>query len=205
MQNYWKKIKITLIILCVPALFYIWHVQFKDEYRYQRLVATKVGFDLTELNYQLVNDKKIDTKLTMLIQKELRELEITLSKSELKTLVGLKEKGSSNEHILKLEDKIISILKIDKMDIFFNFGKQWNIAKNIALTACSNSIIDPSTLANIEKGLSALLESEKAIASISDSPVEEFLKVIKGNGDFQSACKGFISKDPLEVANRLIL
>jgi hypothetical protein len=200
-----KKLKITLIILAVPVLLYIWHIQFKDEYRYQRLVAAKIGFDLTELNYQLVNGKKRDDKLIILIQKELRELEIPLSKSELKSLIGLRDAGSSNEHIVKLEDKIINILKIDKMNIFFKFGKQWNIAKNIALTVCSGAIIEPSTMENLEKELSALLESEKAIAGIGGSPVEDFLKVIRGKGDFQSACKSFISKDPLETANRLIL
>ncbi|MBI3599380.1 MAG: hypothetical protein HY097_01905 [Nitrospinae bacterium] len=205
MQNYWKKLKIILIILAVPALLYIWHVQFKDEYRYQRLVATKIGFDLTELNYQLVNDKKKDDKLAILIQKELRELEIPLSKSELKVLVGLKDKGSSNEHILKLENKIINMLKVDRVDTFFKFGKQWNIAKNSALTACSGSIADPSILTNLERDISALSEHEKAIANVEGSAAEDFLKVIKDGGDFKSACKGFISKDPLEAANRLIL
>ncbi len=205
MQNYWKKLKIILIVIAAPALFYIWHIQFKDEYRYQRLVATKVGFDLTELNYQLAAGKKKDDKLVISIQKELRELEIPLSKSELKLLLGLKDTGTANEHIVKLEDKIINMLKVDKADIFFKFGKQWNIAKNNALTACSAPASDPSAFTSLERELLTLSEYERSIAGVKESPIEDFLKTIKGGGDFHSACKGFISKDPLEAANRLIL
>ena len=187
--------------LCFLSL--TWYYQFHNSMEYQRYVAVNIGAHLTELKSLLEKKEPVTEKLQKTIQKEFLGLGIELFGPQIDSLSSRTPPEEALKHLVDMNAMVIDVLKQDKIDDYFFYGKKWAVVKMLLTPLCGAA--RPGESKDTVLGeLRDLLDIERRLANRNDQDTETLWNLLKSGGDYQKSCGVFLEKAPMPTLARIM-
>lgn len=199
-----KKKTIFLYFLGFCFLSLAWYYQFRNSMQYQRFVAVNAGANLTEMKALLEKKEVPEDKLGKRIQKDFQGLGIELLGPQIDTLAGRATPEESLKHLAVLNSMAIDVLKRDKIEDYFFYGKKWAVAKMLLKPLCESGNPAGEERDLVVDELKNLLIIEKRLANRNDPETESLWNLLKAGDSYGDSCGKFLEKAPMSTLARIM-
>lgn len=170
---------------------------------YQRYVAVNIGAHLTELKSLLENKEPVTEKLQKIIQREFQGLGIELFGPQIDSLSSRTPPEEALKHLAEMNAMVIDVLKRDRIEDYFFYGKKWAVVKMLLAPLCGAAAPGESKDMLLSE-LRDLLDIERRLANRNDQDTEALWNLLKSGGDYRKSCGAFLEKAPMSTLARIM-
>lgn len=199
-----NKKTIFLYFLGLCFLSMAWYYQFHNSMEYQRYVAVNIGAHLTELKSLLEKKEPAPEKFQKTIQREFQGLGIELFGPQIDSLSSRMPPEEALKHLAEMNAVVIDVLKRDKIEDYFFYGKKWAVVKMLLAPLCGGVTPAEESKDMVLSELRDLLDIERRLANRNDQDTELLWNLLKSGGDYHKSCGAFLEKAPMPTLSRLM-
>ncbi|MBI5185548.1 MAG: hypothetical protein HZA01_07460 [Nitrospinae bacterium] len=200
-----KKKTVLFYVAGFCFMSLMWYYQYDNSMQYQRFIAVRVGGYLVEMQAALEKDQLPDEKLRKAVQKELQRLNIEVYGRQIDFLTGKMNPRESLEQFKILNAQALDVMKRDKIEEYFFYGKASQSAKMLVEPLCASEKPEEGKKGLAIAELSNLLAIESALAlgHQNDADTLALHGLLKNGQDFKESCRKFLDKNPMHTLGRL--